>query len=71
MTIKEAHLNEAEFFEKHPTYSSYSDKLGINYLSKSMNKILCSHIMKCIPQLSKQINELLNHKELELAQIDI
>ncbi len=29
MTIKEAWEVEREFFEKHPTYSTYSDKLGI------------------------------------------
>lgn len=52
MSIKEAIEVEREFFEKHPIYSSYSDKLGIQYLSRSMNKILCSHILKCIPNLS-------------------
>ena len=60
VSIKEAVEGEREFFEKHPIYSSYSEKLGIGHLSRSMNKILCVHICKCIPNLSKQINELLN-----------
>jgi hypothetical protein len=60
MTIKDAIEFEREFFEKHPIYSSHSDKLGISYLSKSLNKILCVHILKCIPNLNKQINELLS-----------
>jgi dynamin 1-like protein len=66
MSIKDAIEMEREFFEKHPIYSSYSDKLGIGYLSRSMNKILCTHILKCIPNLSQQINELLSQKEREL-----
>lgn len=71
MTIKEAWEAEREFFEKHPTYSSYSDQLGVHHLSRSLNRILCAHILKCIPVLSKQINELLQHKEMELAQFDM
>lgn len=71
MSIKEAIENEIQFFEEHPIYSSHSDKLGIPYLSKSMNRILCGHIMKCIPGLSKQINELLSHKEMEVATLDL
>ncbi len=35
-----------------------------------MNKILCSHILKCIPNLNKQINELLNQKEMELESLN-
>ena len=53
LSIRDALEQEREFFEKHPTYSSYSDKLGVAHLSKSMNKILCLHICKCIPNLSK------------------
>lgn len=71
MSIKDAIENERQFFEEHPIYSSHSDKLGVSYLSKSMNRILCSHIMKCIPGLSKQINELLAHKEMEVSQMEM
>lgn len=46
------------------------DRLGIPYLADSMNKILCQHIVKCIPSLSRQINELLSNKEMELVQLD-
>lgn len=44
ITIKQAIENEQEFFSRHPIYSSYSQKLGIPYLTKSMNKILIHHI---------------------------
>ena len=71
ISIREALENEAKFFATHPTYSSYSDRLGIPFLADSMNRILCQHIVKCIPSLSRQINELLQNKEIELVQIDI
>jgi dynamin 1-like protein len=57
--IREALENESKFFSTHPTYSTYSDRLGIPFLADSLNKILCQHIVKCIPTLSRQINELL------------
>jgi dynamin 1-like protein len=53
--IKEAIEIEAEFFNRHPVYSKYSTKMGIPFLTKSLNKILVAHIQRCIPDLSKQI----------------
>jgi len=41
ISIRDALENEAKFFATHPTYSSYSDRLGIPFLADSMNKILC------------------------------
>jgi replication fork clamp-binding protein CrfC len=59
LTIRQALDSERQFFSTHPTYSSYIDRLGIPYLAESLNRILCGHIVKCIPTLSRQINELL------------
>lgn len=59
MSIRDAIENEREFFSSHPIYTTYTDRLGVGFLSESMNRILCSHIVKCIPSLSRQINELL------------
>ena len=56
VSIATALENEAEFFSKHASYKMYSDKLGIPYLSRSLNKILIRHIQRCIPTLNKQIN---------------
>ena len=71
MTIEMAIENEKDFFSRHSTYSIYSEKLGIPYLSKSMNKILINHIQRCIPNLNKQIAEHLQQKERELALLKI
>lgn len=49
IVIERALELERIFFEKHPKYSSSCDKLGIPYLSFSLNSILVKHIMKCVP----------------------
>jgi dynamin 1-like protein len=69
VTIADAISREKEFFGRHPVYASYSDRLGIPYLSSSLNKILIHHIQRCIPSLNKQITEALQQKERELAII--
>lgn len=71
ITIQQAIENEKDFFNRHPIYAAYSDKLGIPYLTRSMNKILIYHIQKCIPGLNKQIAEHLQQKERELAMLNI
>ena len=57
ISILDALEKEKDFFSKHPIYASYSEKLGIKYLTNSLNKILMGHIQKCIPSLNKQITE--------------
>ena len=51
--ISEALVAEADFFYRHPVYSAQSSKMGIPYLTRQLNKILVSHIQRCIPNLSK------------------
>ena len=53
ISIAKALENEADFFNKHPSYKTYSEKLGIPYLVLSLNKILILHIKRCIPSLNK------------------
>lgn len=69
LEVDKAIEKEKEFFSRHHIYSSYSDKLGIPYLTKSLNKILIYHIQRCIPSLNKQIAEQLQLRERELIQL--
>ena len=50
-------------------YSQFSDKLGIPFLSKSLNSILISHIKQSVPVLTENIKVSLADKERELAKI--
>jgi hypothetical protein len=71
VTIKEAIANEAQFFNRHPTYSSRSHTMGIPYLSLSLNRILVAHVQRCIPQLSKQITMTIQQKDRELHSYEL
>ena len=71
MTIKQAIHNEHEYFSTHPVYSPYADKLGIPFLSQSLNTILVYHIKKSLPQLNQQIKTSLADKERELSAISV
>jgi hypothetical protein len=58
---------EADFFSRHPIYAQYSAKMGIPYLTKSLNRHLVRHIQMCMPDLTKQITLTIQQKERELA----
>jgi len=53
MSIREALQLEKDYFVNHPVYGSISDRIGTPYLSEQLNKILCGHIMKCLPLLNR------------------
>lgn len=67
--IEQALKNERDFFDNHPAYAQFSDKMGIPFLTKSMNAILINHIKKSVPMLSENIKATLADKERELAKI--
>lgn len=71
MTIEEALKNEKNFFVNHEVYGKFADKLGIPFLSRSLNQILIHHIKKSIPTLSVQIKGTLEEKERELSKSSI
>lgn len=70
-TIKQALENETEYFRTHPSYKPHCERLGIPYLSSSLNKILIRHIQRCIPSLNKQITIQLQTKESELLSMQM
>ena len=68
MSIKQAIVNEKNYFSNHPVYAQHAKTLGIPYLSKQLNVILIAHIKKCIPTLNRQIAIAAQEKERELSQ---
>lgn len=52
MTIRTAISNEADWFNSHTVYKDFADKMGVPFLSKSLNTILVYHIKKSIPLLN-------------------
>ncbi len=49
--IKSAQAAEAAYFENHPLYRSISNRMGTQFLSKQLNKVLVHHIRDAIPEL--------------------
>ena len=71
MPIEDAIAQEREFFESHPVYSKVSDRLGIPFLTSSLNTILISHIKKSVPIMNENIKASLADKERELAKMSV
>lgn len=44
VSITDAIKTEAEFFNTHPSYAQHSSKMGVPFLTRSLNKILVGHI---------------------------
>ncbi|KAL7720821.1 dynamin [Entamoeba marina] len=63
--IRKALQNEKKYFAEHSTYGAISDRLGIAYLTKTLNMILMQHIMKTLPSLRITITEMFNKTKHE------
>ncbi|KAL7722548.1 dynamin [Entamoeba marina] len=63
--IRKALQNEKKYFVEHSIYSAISDRLGIAYLTKTLNMILMQHIMKTLPSLRITITEMFNKTKHE------
>ena len=43
---------EKEYFESHPAYRTIAERCGTPYLTKTLNRILVTHIRTCLPGAS-------------------
>ena len=57
MTVAKALVAEAEFFSKHPVYSSMpATLLGTKSLTQKLTTIMFNHIRVFLPTIIKEIN---------------
>jgi len=68
-TVRQAIKDEGAFFRSHKAYSSISHKLGTNFLTHQLNKILVTHIKKVLPSMSSKISQQLTEKEAKLRSL--
>eukprot|EP01062_Namystynia_karyoxenos_P076286 TRINITY_DN7465_c0_g1_i1.p1 TRINITY_DN7465_c0_g1~~TRINITY_DN7465_c0_g1_i1.p1 ORF type:complete len:724 (+),score=295.05 TRINITY_DN7465_c0_g1_i1:94-2172(+) len=66
--IGEALNQERKFFQEHPAYSKIADKMGTQFLVRTLNKTLLMHINMCIPEIRSRIQDLLEQTEAMLKQ---
>ncbi|WEW58546.1 Dynamin- GTPase protein [Emydomyces testavorans] len=58
---------EAEFFRHHPAYRNMAIRCGTQYLAKTLNTTLMSHIRERLPDIKARLNTLMGQTQQELA----
>jgi dynamin 1-like protein len=65
--MDEALKAEAEFFRHHPAYRNIAARCGTQYLAKTLNVTLMSHIRERLPDIKARLNTLMGQTQQELA----
>lgn len=60
-SLAEARQAERDYFESHPTYCRIAQRLGTQYLAKTLNTMLMQHIQAALPDLKAHIDKLYAH----------
>ena len=66
-SLAEALKSEAEFFRHHPAYRNMANRCGTQYLAKSLNTTLMTHIRERLPDIKARLNTLMGQTQQELA----
>mmetsp|Transcript_4220 Transcript_4220/g.9141 ORF Transcript_4220/g.9141 Transcript_4220/m.9141 type:complete len:743 (-) Transcript_4220:98-2326(-) len=67
--LTELRKKEKAFFLNHPSYRSVASKHGTEYLTKTLNSILLSHIREHLPDLKSNVQRQLRDVDRELASL--
>lgn len=65
--MEEALQAEAEFFKHHPAYRNIATRCGTQFLAKTLNTTLMSHIRERLPDIKARLNTLMGQTQQELA----
>jgi dynamin 1-like protein len=66
-SLAEALKSEADFFKHHPAYRNMAGRTGTQFLAKSLNTTLMSHIRERLPDIKARLNTLMGQTQQELA----
>jgi len=66
-SLSDALSAEREFFRMHPAYRNMANRCGTQYLAKSLNTTLMSHIRERLPDIKARLNTLMGQTQQELA----
>lgn len=58
---------EADFFRHHPAYRNMANRCGTQFLAKTLNSTLMSHIRDRLPDIKARLNTLMGQTQQELA----
>jgi dynamin 1-like protein len=65
--LSDALQAEREFFRMHPAYRNMSTRCGTQYLAKTLNTTLMTHIRERLPDIKARLNTLMGQTQQELA----
>lgn len=59
------------FFYQSPVYAPFAHRLGVPYLSQTLNTLIVRHIKTNLPKIRSKINAMLFEKEKELKALNV
>src|SRR6201996_1864980 len=66
-SLSEALESERDFFRHHPAYRNMANRCGTQYLAKTLNSTLMTHIRERLPDIKARLNTLMGQTQQELA----
>ncbi|PGH13153.1 hypothetical protein AJ79_03860 [Helicocarpus griseus UAMH5409] len=66
-SLADALAAEADFFRHHPAYRNIATRCGTQFLARSLNTTLMSHIRDRLPDIKARLNTLMGQTQQELA----
>ncbi|KAL8944998.1 MAG: hypothetical protein Q9211_000431 [Gyalolechia sp. 1 TL-2023] len=66
-SLAEALKSEADFFRHNPAYRNMANRCGTQFLAKTLNVTLMSHIRDRLPDIKARLNTLMGQTQQELA----
>jgi dynamin 1-like protein len=66
-SLHDALSAERDFFRHHPAYRNMANKCGTQFLAKSLNQTLMTHIRDRLPDIKARLNTLMGQTQQELA----
>ena len=66
-SLAEALKSESDFFKHHPAYRNMATRCGTQFLAKTLNTTLMSHIRDRLPDIKARLNTLMGQTQQELA----
>ncbi|KAL4887909.1 Dynamin central region-domain-containing protein [Aspergillus ambiguus] len=66
-SLSEALQAEVDFFRHHPAYRNMANRCGTQFLAKTLNTTLMSHIRDRLPDIKARLNTLMGQTQQELA----
>lgn len=66
-SLADALKDEADFFRHNPAYRNMANRCGTQFLAKTLNATLMSHIRDRLPDIKARLNTLMGQTQQELA----